>query len=628
LERTKNIKNLNISYQWINDLDITLNENVDLTFIDTWHVGGHLKKELKKFSKLTNKYIIMHDTTIDEFTSEAIRANLSEEQIINLSHSSRLSVNDIKMGLWPAIEDFLKNNPEWALHERYTNNNGLTILKKKPSKKIVDCFIFYNELDLLKYRLSILNDYVDYFVIVEATHTFVGKEKPLFYQENKELFKEFNHKIIHIVVDDFSHKYPNINIKNGEQWNNEIFQRNCIKRGLDKLQLNDEDIFTVTDLDEIPDPKILTKIKKNEINIHVVTIELDFYYYNLNCKINGPPWNLSKMISYKKYKELSFSCQQIRQNMSFEIIPNAGWHLSYFGDEKFIKNKIENFGHQELNIADFTDENNILNRIKNQKDLYNRYNPIVNVEIEDNNNLPPKYEIYLTKYYTNNIQNIKSNLIKYSNLRNNICHFKNYDDYINWQIKVGLSFEKDNTEWMNGQRKCVETNFNTMDRNIKILDICCGDGQGLKKFKEMGFKNVCGVEVCKEKINFAKQYGYAVYECDICCGPFEIGDKYDCIYSSHTIEHVLNPEYTIRNIMSKLKDNGIFILILPYPDYGAANPLDEHRFKVHCGVIPLGLHINDKGYTICNTIQKMGYKITDYKFESYREPEIQLIITK
>jgi beta-1,4-mannosyl-glycoprotein beta-1,4-N-acetylglucosaminyltransferase len=239
-------------------------------------------------------------------------------------------------------------------------------------------------------------------VIVEATHTFVGKEKPLFYQENKELFKEFNHKIIHIVVDDFSHKYPNINIENGEQWNNEIFQRNCIKRGLDKLQLNDEDIFTVTDLDEIPDPKILTKIKKNEINIHVVTIELDFYYYNLNCKINGPPWNLSKMISYKKYKELSFSCQQIRQNMSFEIIPNAGWHLSYFGDEKFIKNKIENFGHQELNIADFTDENNILNRIKNQKDLYNRSSPIVNVEIEDNNNLPPKYDKYLTKYYTIN----------------------------------------------------------------------------------------------------------------------------------------------------------------------------------------------------------------------------------
>jgi hypothetical protein len=130
LKCTKNITNLNISYQWINDLDIILNENNDLTFIDTWHVGGHLKKELDKFSKLTNKYIIMHDTTVDEFTSEAIRAKLSQEQLINLSASSGLSIEDIKMGLWPAIEDFLKNNPDWDLHERYTNNNGLTILKK------------------------------------------------------------------------------------------------------------------------------------------------------------------------------------------------------------------------------------------------------------------------------------------------------------------------------------------------------------------------------------------------------------------------------------------------------------------------------------------------------------------
>ena len=233
-------------------------------------------------------------------------------------------------------------------------------------------------------------------MIVEATHTFVGKEKPLFYQENKELFKEFNHKIIHIIVDDFSHKYPNINIEKGEQWNNEKFQRNCIKRGLDKLQLNDDDIFTVTDLDEIPDPNIFEKIKKNEINIDVVTIELDFYYYNLNSKIKCS-WYLSKMISYKRYKELGFSCEQIRQ-MQLIIIPNAGWHLSYFGDENFIKNKIENCSHQEYNIEKVTNKPHILNCIKNQKSLYDG-SPIVNVEIKDNKNLPPKYDKYLTKYY-------------------------------------------------------------------------------------------------------------------------------------------------------------------------------------------------------------------------------------
>ena len=93
------------------------------------------------------------------------------------------------------------------------------------SIKIIDCFIFYNELDLLEYRLNILNDVVDYFVIVESTHTFVGKEKVLFFNENKHLFEKFNEKIIHIIVDDFPYKYPNINIHNNEQWKNEKFQR-------------------------------------------------------------------------------------------------------------------------------------------------------------------------------------------------------------------------------------------------------------------------------------------------------------------------------------------------------------------------------------------------------------------
>lgn len=129
LQKTKNI-NLDIECKWINNLDLVLKENVDMTFIDTWHVGGHLKKELAKFSKLTNKYIIMHDTTVDEFTSEAIRANLTEEKIKELAISSSMSIYDVKIGLWPAIEEFLKNTNEWVLHERFTNNNGLTILKK------------------------------------------------------------------------------------------------------------------------------------------------------------------------------------------------------------------------------------------------------------------------------------------------------------------------------------------------------------------------------------------------------------------------------------------------------------------------------------------------------------------
>ncbi|HDC4547496.1 TPA: benzoate transporter, partial [Enterobacter cloacae] len=37
---------------------------------------------------------------------------------------------------------------------------------------IYDCFLYYDEDMLLDIRLNTLNDVVDYFVIVESTHTF------------------------------------------------------------------------------------------------------------------------------------------------------------------------------------------------------------------------------------------------------------------------------------------------------------------------------------------------------------------------------------------------------------------------------------------------------------------------
>lgn len=67
---------------------------------------------------------------------------------------------------------------------------------------VYDCFQFFNELDILKIRLNVMNDVVDKFVISEATETFSGLKKPLYYEENKEMFKEFEDKIIHVVVDD------------------------------------------------------------------------------------------------------------------------------------------------------------------------------------------------------------------------------------------------------------------------------------------------------------------------------------------------------------------------------------------------------------------------------------------
>ena len=222
---------------------------------------------------------------------------------------------------------------------------------------------------------------------------------------------------------------------------------------------------------------------------------------------------------------------------------------------------------------------------------------------------------------------IKQDLVEFFNKKTTNC-FINYDDYVKYQTKNGLSFEMDVQHWTNGQHICVQKKFSNLDKNLRILDICCGDGRGLQKFRELGFKDVTGVEISDDKIQHASKFNYKIIKRDICCGPFDFGDKYDIIYSSHTIEHLLNPLYSIKNIMESLKDDGTFYLILPYPDIDASDPKNDHRFKIHCGVMPLGLHINDDGKTTCDIIKNLGFNVINLEFDNFREPEIHLTIKK
>jgi len=267
--------------------------------------------------------------------------------------------------------------------------------------KIIDGFIFYNELELLSYRLKILNDVVDYFVIVESTHTFVGKEKPLFYKENKDRFAEYHHKIIHIIVDNMPYIHPNINIGAGQQWENEGAQRDAIAAGFAKIkELDPADILIITDLDEIPDPRSLALVKRGVTPVDISILHMDLYYYNLHVRYTEKcDW--PKILSYKKFVELNRSCSMIRGITQCAVIANGGWHLSYFGDYEFMKNKTENFSHQEYNQTEFTDISKIEERVNKGVDLYGRsFVSFHRIPIRENTYLPIDYDRYLTKYYT------------------------------------------------------------------------------------------------------------------------------------------------------------------------------------------------------------------------------------
>jgi hypothetical protein len=119
-----------------NDLDADIDDDVyDMLFIDTCHNFPHCYEELCKFGSKTERYILLHDTTIDGITSEYVRLKCEPQhykQYVEY-YKNKYTEDDFKKGLQFAIDKWLSENPDWKVRKVYTNNNGLTILHKPPA---------------------------------------------------------------------------------------------------------------------------------------------------------------------------------------------------------------------------------------------------------------------------------------------------------------------------------------------------------------------------------------------------------------------------------------------------------------------------------------------------------------
>jgi beta-1,4-mannosyl-glycoprotein beta-1,4-N-acetylglucosaminyltransferase len=143
---------------------------------------------------------------------------------------------------------------------------------------IFDCFMFYNEFDVLRLRLRELYAVVDRFVLTEATHTLTGKPKPLYFAEHREDFSEFADKIVHVVVDDME--------IDPDPWKNEEFQRNAMLRGIDDLDLNDW--ILVSDVDEIPRASTIATLRDSPLIMAGFRMPLSYFKLNY-VNIEGEP---------------------------------------------------------------------------------------------------------------------------------------------------------------------------------------------------------------------------------------------------------------------------------------------------------------------------------------------------
>tara|TARA_X000000950_G_scaffold82677_1_gene104036 strand:+ start:262 stop:1077 length:816 start_codon:yes stop_codon:yes gene_type:complete len=188
--------------------------------------------------------------------------------------------------------------------------------------KIFDCFSYLDEDMLLDMRLNILDKFVDYFVIIEGNKTWQNNPKKFRFDINK--FKNFKNKIIYIPIDDLP--------DGKDPYLRENFQRNCIKRGIEKA--DDNDLIIISDLDEIPNP---TRIKYFKQSNKYAVFKQKHFYYKLNLQSQKTPFWFGSRICVKKYlkspqwlRNLKFKkrpfwrIDKIRLN---NIIDNGGWHF-------------------------------------------------------------------------------------------------------------------------------------------------------------------------------------------------------------------------------------------------------------------------------------------------------------
>jgi beta-1,4-mannosyl-glycoprotein beta-1,4-N-acetylglucosaminyltransferase len=260
--------------------------------------------------------------------------------------------------------------------------------------KIYDCFSFYNELDLLDLRLHELYDVVDYFVLSEATLTHSGKQKPLYYNNNRHLFDEFSSKILHIIVQDMpitpdeiqaaispqDRVWLDTGYQLGDNWVRERFQRNAIMRGLTSCY--PDDIIIIEDADEMIRADVIADFENTIVDgSNAIGQTLHTYYLNWRC--SNMEWWGSKVL---RYKYVTNPSEHRFHTVAEKFYPDCGWHFGYLGGAEKIKSKLHAYAHQEFYVPDVL--NNLDVRLQNKQDALGRQYQYEVVEIDESY---PKY---------------------------------------------------------------------------------------------------------------------------------------------------------------------------------------------------------------------------------------------
>ena len=236
---------------------------------------------------------------------------------------------------------------------------------------------------ILDLRLNILNEYIDYFVIVSKFfHN--GKERKLRFDIKKyqnletKLFILF--KITNLKDDDEG-------TISAKEINNALLrensQRNLISQGLKMAA--DNDLILISDVDEIPN---LEKVKLKETKNEILMFVQDIFYYKLNRYLPNFQWfgtkgclkkNLKSPQWLRNIKNKKYSFLRIdtffsdKKYINKKFINHGGWHFSNLKNAEDLELKLKSYLHHRDYEVEELGKTKIEKLMKTNETIYDMF---------------------------------------------------------------------------------------------------------------------------------------------------------------------------------------------------------------------------------------------------------------
>lgn len=408
--------------------------------------------------------------------------------------------------------------------------------------RIIDCFPYFDEKELLELRINLLYEHVDKFIICDADRSYDGKPKPFTCKNVIDTLGLPKEKIQILEVN-----LPNNHINS---WTSPSLLRERMQRNAAESLMEDDDIFIISNLDEIINPDFIeyysNVVTQNPNNI--LRIPMAFLKDGANSRVYG------------------HDNQPITWNAAFLCMKN---HLNEYTFSDIRESYIESSNHIKFSNI-FVTENNVIEDAGWKFFISNNSNQVA--------------EDHILKPYPSNL--LPQKIFDLDRVKNFLIPNKTPQE--NFLSDNRIVYKKISKMGLNQQVvfDYLNSKFNKNEKNYRILDV----GAGANPWSIDWITHVADIFTDPEHVNnFNKDI--KIFNVDIndprdwevILKDVETHGKFDFVICSHTLEDINNPKIACEMI-NRIGKSGYISMPSKYAE------LFTFEYKSNCGLPYKGYH--------------------------------------